>query len=133
MNHRIAWVAPILWLIAMLTGANALWMLLAPYAWYQYVPAGVPDFGPFNEHFVRDFGCAYLAIALAIGLAARSPSMRRVLCAIGLCFFGLHALVHVYDTGNGRVPHDHWLLDLPTTYLPVVLLAVVLWAESRAA
>jgi len=33
--------------------------------------------------------------------------------------------VHVFDTATGHVGPHHWLLDLPTTYLPVVLPAGV--------
>ena len=46
---------------------NALWMLADPYGWYVGLPAAVPDFGPYNEHFITDVGAAYLALtALAI-------------------------------------------------------------------
>ncbi len=34
--------------------ANGAWMLLDPPHWYATLPAGVPDFGPLNEHFIRD-------------------------------------------------------------------------------
>lgn len=40
--------------------------------------------------------------------------------------------VHVFDTATGHVGHHHWLLDLPTTYLPVVLLAGVIWISRGA-
>ncbi len=34
---------------------NGLFMLVAPSAWYQFVP-GVTHTGPFNQHFIRDIG-----------------------------------------------------------------------------
>ena len=40
---------------------NALWMLIAPEGWYQDLPADVPDFGPFNVHFVRAAEVAEMA------------------------------------------------------------------------
>ena len=41
--------------------ANGLWMLADPVGWYREIPAAVPDFGPLNEHFVRDIGSAFAA------------------------------------------------------------------------
>jgi hypothetical protein len=38
--------------------ANGVWMLFAPESWYYHLPAGVPDTGPFNHHFVQDIGAA---------------------------------------------------------------------------
>ena len=48
----------VLLLLATLTAANAVWMLADPQHWYHDLPAAVPDTGPYNEHFVRDVGCA---------------------------------------------------------------------------
>src|SRR5262249_36111916 len=39
--------------------ANGLTMLAVPVNWYAMVP-GVADTGPFNPHFVRDIGVAYV-------------------------------------------------------------------------
>ena len=50
--------------------ANALWMFLDPGHWYQDLPAAVPDFGPLNEHFVRDIACAFSAAGVALVWAA---------------------------------------------------------------
>ena len=48
------------WALPVLLAANGLFMLLAPHAWYPAVP-GVTETGPYNPHFVRDIGAAYLA------------------------------------------------------------------------
>ena len=117
------------WLLIALAGgtiANALWMLAAPFHWYQYLPAGVPDFGGYNRHFVRDLGCAFLTVGVALVEAARSPARRRLLAAFALLFFGAHALVHVFDTLSGHVAMHHFATDLPLTYLPVAILAAVI-------
>lgn len=112
----------ILWLVALGSLANALWMLAAPFAWYHHLPAEVPDFGPYNEHFVRDIGCAFLTVGAILAWAALRPRERRPLIVVGTLFFGLHALLHVYDSAREFVPPVHWLLDLPTVYLPPLLL-----------
>ena len=51
--------------------ANALWMLAGPMHWYTELPAAVPDTGPFNPHFVRDIGCAFFSVGIALIWAAK--------------------------------------------------------------
>ena len=58
------------------TIANALWMLAGPMHWYTDLPAAVPDTGPFNAHFVRDIGCAFLTVGVALVWAAYAPAWR---------------------------------------------------------
>ena len=66
-----------LWIILVIgvaTIANALWMLAGPMHWYTDLPAAVPDTGPFNPHFVRDIGCAFLTVGAAqVWAAFRYP------------------------------------------------------------
>ena len=101
--------------------ANALWMLAGPMHWYHELPAAVPDTGPFNPHFVRDIGCAFLTVGLALGWAALSPRYRYPLVAMASVFLVAHAVLHVYDTGRGAVDHTHWWLDLPGVYAPAAI------------
>ncbi len=130
--HR-DWSGRLLWLLAVLTGANALWMLLQPATWFTDLPAAVPDFGAYNEHFVRDIGCAFAAVALALGWAARRPALRPALVAVAACFLVAHALLHVFDTLRGVVGPEHWWIDLPGVYLPAALsLALALHARDAA-
>ncbi|MEM7410225.1 MAG: DUF4345 family protein [Myxococcota bacterium] len=116
-----AWVLGFIGIVSLL---NALWMLAGPQHWYTEIPAGVPDTGPFNAHFVRDIGCAFLTVGIALVWAARVPAWRPPLVAVSALFLVAHALLHVYDTARGAVGHDHWLLDLPGVYLPAVVTAV---------
>jgi hypothetical protein len=94
-------------------------MLAAPAAWYMAVP-GVAETGPFNPHFVRDIGAAYLAagaplLGLAIYPAARAAAQA------GAAFLTLHALVHIWDAAAGREHVHQLLVDLPAVFLPPVL------------
>ena len=107
---------------------NALWMLAGPMHWYNELPAGVPDTGPFNPHFVRDIGCAFLTVGAAQVWAAFRPALRYPLVAVATLFLGAHALLHVYDTVVGNLPSDHWWLDAPGVYLPAAVLG---WATLR--
>jgi hypothetical protein len=123
------------WLLvvsALLSTANAVWMLVDPQRWYHDLPAAVPDTGPFNEHFVRDIGAAFATMAVALYWAAFAPRWRPPLVAIAALFLVLHAALHVFDTARGFLDGHHWLLDLPGVYFPAVLLAVVAWRELRA-
>jgi hypothetical protein len=105
--------------------ANGLWMLGDPRLWYTDLPAGVPDFGPFNEHFVRDIGAAFLTFGAALAWAAWRPAARLPLVAIVALFYALHAAGHVYDTARGVVDAHHWWLDVPGVYLPAAVMIAV--------
>lgn len=112
--------------------ANALWMLADPLRWYHDLPAAVPDTGPFNEHFVRDIGCAFLAVGVAQVWAAFSRAHRAPLVAVAAIFAVGHAVLHVFDTARGAVPHEHWWLDLPGVHLPAVVLGAAALISLRA-
>ncbi|MGH0036067.1 MAG: DUF4345 family protein [Myxococcota bacterium] len=103
--------------------ANGVWMLLDPGHWYEHLPAGVPDTGPLNAHFVRDIGCAFVAVGAALVAAWRRPAWRAPLTATAAAFFVMHALLHVHDTARGLLEADHWWLDAPGVYAPALLLA----------
>jgi hypothetical protein len=103
--------------------ANGVWMLASPGSWYEDLPAGVPDYGPLNVHFVRDIGCAFAAVGVALVWSALRTAHRLPLVAMATLFVGAHAVLHVHDTARGLVDAHHWLLDLPTVYLPTALLA----------
>src|SRR5579884_1052612 len=109
------------WRIGLLLGAvanlaNAAWMLVDPAGWYLYLPAAVPDTGPFNAHFVRDVGSAFAVMGLALACGALRP-----------------ALVHVADTVAGRLPASHWWIDLPGVYVPALVMLGVTALAARTA
>ena len=106
---------------------NAIWMLIGPIHWYTDLPAAVPDTGPFNPHFVRDIGCAFLAVGLALVWADRRPHFRVPLVSVAAIFLAAHMALHAYDTTRGALDHDHWLLDLPGVYLPGIALPWIAW------
>lgn len=123
--NRLDSLGWLLLIVGALTLANALWMLAGPLHWYTDLPAAVPDTGPFNSHFVRDIGCAFLATGVALVWAARSHRFRLPLVAVAALFLAAHAVLHFYDTIRGALGHDHWLLDLPGVYLPGILLPII--------
>lgn len=123
------------WILTLLGAgliANAVWMLAGPMHWYSELPAAVPDTGPFNPHFVRDIGCAFLTAGAALIWGACSERFRFPLATISLVFLGTHALLHIYDTLVGNLPSNHWWLDFAGVYLPAILLGAVVARMSRA-
>jgi uncharacterized protein YjeT (DUF2065 family) len=108
--------------LGLLLAANGLLMLADPATWYALVP-GVPETGPFNPHFVRDIGAAYLVTGAAIAaLALDARAMPAALA--GALFLTLHALVHVADAIAGRLHAEHLAADLVTVFVPAV---IALW------
>jgi hypothetical protein len=124
----LGWLLLVFGLISL---GNAAWMLVAPLHWYQELPAEVPDFGPFNPHFVRDIGCAFATIGFALVWAALAPRRRYALAVVGTVFYVAHALVHVFDTLRHAVEPKHVLIDFPGVYLPAIVLIVAVVALRR--
>ena len=119
-------------ILGLALGANAVWMLVSPMNWYGAVP-GVAGTGPANMHFIRDIGCAYLATALSLFWLFQSPKLAWPAAMAGGGFLVLHALVHVCDAIAGR-EHAHQLLgELPTVFLPGVLIIWLAWPVRHAA
>jgi hypothetical protein len=107
------------------------WMLVDPVHWYFTLPAGVPDFGPLNEHFVRDVGCAFMVQGALLGGGALVRAWRVPACAAVALFYVLHAAVHVIDTTRGLVGPEHWLIDVPGVYVPALILVSMTWLVWR--
>jgi hypothetical protein len=128
--HRDGW-SWLLGALALVTAANAGWMLADPLRWYHDLPAGVPDTGPYNEHFVRDIGAAFATMAVALCWAAFAPRWRPPLVAVATLFVVAHAALHGFDTARGFLDAHHWLLDLPGVYLPALILAPIAWRLLR--
>jgi hypothetical protein len=109
--------------------ANGLVMLGVPDGWYVAVP-GVPQTGPFNPHFVRDIGAAYIVSGAALVWFAFDRAARSAAIAAA-AFLTLHALIHLWDATAGR-EHAHQLLaDLPTVFLPAVLAIWIVLAKKE--
>jgi uncharacterized protein YjeT (DUF2065 family) len=108
--------------LGLLLAANGFLMLVDPAQWYAIIP-GVPETGPFNPHFVRDIGAAYVVTGVAIAWLAHDARAAPAALA-GALFLTLHALVHVADAVAGRLHTDHILSDLVAVFAPAV---IALW------
>ena len=110
---------------AILSFANSIWMLLSPLSWYEKFPAEIPHTGPFNAHFVRDLGVVYFVVALAFAWSAKNVERSLVVHIALTVFFVGHALIHLADIAAGRLPHAHWLIDMPGVFVPALLMTIV--------
>lgn len=118
-------------ILGILFAANGTWMIGAPFHWYASIP-GVTATGPANGHFIRDVGCGYFVVALALIWLAYSPRLAWPAALAGAGFLLLHALVHVWDTAAGR-EHTHRLLaEVPTVILPAFLVCWLAWPPKGA-
>jgi hypothetical protein len=88
------------WLLGLGLLGNSLIMLAVPALWYAHMP-GVVDTGPFNAHFVREIGTAYLVCGVALVWFAMRQAARPA-APIGAAFLAVHALMHLFDAATGR-------------------------------
>lgn len=107
-------------LLALVLAGNALAMLFNGLAWYGAVP-GVTSTGPYNAHFIRDIGAAYLVAALGLAWFAWRPREGWPALAAGAAFLTFHAAIHVYDATCGSTP----LADVQRDFVGVYLFAAV--------
>ena len=113
------------WIVGLGLIANGLTMLAIPDAWYASVPS-VAQTGPFNPHFVRDIGAAYLVTGAALVWFAIDHAAWPAAQA-GAAFLVIHALVHLWDAAAGREHVHQLLVDLPTVFLPPALAIWIAW------
>jgi hypothetical protein len=116
------------WVLGIALAVNWLVMLAFPADWYVAVP-GVIDAGPFNAHFIRDIGVAYLVSGASLVWFALNAAARPAALA-GAAFLALHALVHVWDTAVGREHVHQLLIDLPGVFLPPALAIWIAWMPA---
>ena len=107
-------------LLAVMLAANGLAMLFAGPWWYGIVP-GVVATGPFNPHFVKDIGAAYLVAGVSLGAFALRPGKAFAALVGAAAFLTLHAAIHVGDAlASPTCGHD-LVRDLPGIFLPALI------------
>jgi len=111
---------------------NGLFMLLAPSAWYYFVP-GVTHTGPFNQHFIRDIGLIQMFLGAAFGVGTIRPASRFVLWAAATSWLIAHAALHLWEVAVGICSPSTILRDFPAVTLPALIgVALTTWAWGKA-
>jgi hypothetical protein len=118
-------------LFAVLLGGNGLAMLFAGLWWYGVVP-GVTATGPFNPHFVRDIGAAYLVTGASLGWFAARPREAWPALVGSAAFLTLHAAIHVFDAACGTKPLADVTRDLAGVYLPALITLAIALRRPRS-
>ena len=110
---------------------NGLFMLVAPLAWYDFVP-GVTDTGFFNQHFIRDIGIIQLFLGLAFGIGMVAPDRRVGLWAAATLWLIAHAVFHLWEVAVGICSPSAIPRDFAGVTLPAIIGTVLtVWAISR--
>ncbi len=118
--------------IGLAMAANGIAMLLAGPAWYAAVP-GVTETGPFNPHFVKDIGAAYLTAGAALAAFAwRGSALARGAAIAGVVFLGLHGLIHLAEAVADPDGAMHFARDFAGVLLPPILAVAAIWATSSS-
>lgn len=118
-----------LWVFVLIALVNGLHMVAMPQDWYQRTP-GVAQAGPFNIHFIRDIGFAFLSGTLALVLALTNPSARRPLLLVALVFFGGHAGLHGAEIIMSDHPRAGLGLEIAAIILPALIMLLVFFRTA---
>jgi hypothetical protein len=108
--------------LAILLAGNGFAMLFAGPWWYGAVP-GVTATGPYNAHFVKDIGAAYLVCGGALAAFAWRPRIALPALVAAAAFQTLHGAIHIADAAGSPTGGQDLLRDLPGVYLPALVSA----------
>lgn len=112
--------------------ADGVYQLVAPESWYWVVP-GVPDRGPYNQHFVRDIGIIYAVCGVGAILGALNPAQRVAYWWAPIAWLVGHAIFHVWEVIVGICGPESLLEDFAgVTFPAILLLALLLWGRSES-
>jgi hypothetical protein len=137
MRDRIVRVVLVVW--AAVGVQLGIWATFAPRSFYDDYPGfgrhWVRVNGPYNEHFVRDFGALNLALAV-VTIFALVTFARPLVIAVAVAWLAWdipHLVYHlrhldVYDTGD-KVLNVSALAALPV--LAILVLALMLTSPAR--
>lgn len=117
--------------LALAWGLTGLFILALPETFYALVP-GLSAMGPFNSHFVRDVGLAFLASGALLGWGARTGAAAVALA--GVLWPLLHAVFHVQVWSHRGFPFDGiFAFDLAAVILPPFLALLAIRALAGGA
>lgn len=126
----------ILVLFGLMSLGNGIYMLVAPGHWFHEMPAGIPDTGPMNPHFVRDVGVVYVLSGGGLLWAAFNFVHGYSVVVMVTLFYAGHAALHVFDIVAGHLPAEHWVVDFIGVFFPAIVLCVIaapgMWRKLSA-
>ncbi|MEI8595402.1 hypothetical protein [Photobacterium sp. Hal280] len=114
------WRIGIAALLGLAALGNGVLMTIAPEPWYWMVP-GVPDRGPFNQHFLRDIGMNYILIGMAFIWGAIYTRQQLILWLMPTAWLAGHAIFHVWEVLVGICGPEFLIIDFGGVTLPALL------------
>ena len=121
--------------IALLLGVamlgNGVFMTIAPESWYWMVP-GVPDRGPFNQHFVRDIGFIYVLGGAVYIYGSVYTKHRLLLWLMPTAWLVCHAIFHVWEVIVGICGPEPLIEDFGGVTIPALLGLGLIYGSYRA-
>ncbi len=105
--------------------ANGIYQLVAPESWYWMVP-GVPDRGPFNQHFVRDIGIVYALCGVSLVLGGLNPDQRFAYWLGPAAWLAGHEIFHIWEVIVGICGPATLLEDFAGVALPAIIVVTLL-------
>ena len=114
-------------IIALVTGANGVAMLVDPAGWFTRVPGAVAT-GPFNSHFVLDVGIAFIVAGGAFAALAWRRRLRPA-AMTGAAFLALHGVLHLWEAAQGH--SDHALFEFVLAVAPAAVVVAVAWPTKE--
>jgi hypothetical protein len=115
--------------LAIVLAANAAAELFASRWWYGAVP-GVVQTGPYNGHFIKDIGAAYLVVALGLGWFAARPRQGWPALVAATAFLVAHGLIHIADAISSPVCGHDLIRDFPGVFMPGLIAAWLAGAST---
>lgn len=123
-----------LYIVAAVLGAlliaNGVFMTFNPEGWYWAVP-GVPDRGPFNQHFIRDIGILYMLMGLSFIAGIRWQTQRLVLWLAPSLWLSGHALFHVWEVLVGICGPASLIEDFGGVTVPALVGLYLSWTQRQ--
>jgi hypothetical protein len=116
-------VLVVLGILQIASGALA---LVAPGTFYDEIGR----YGVENSHYVGDVGAFVLAFGVAVLIAAQRPAWRVPVLVLGVLWYGLHAINHVFDVGDAR-SDARGIVDTLYIGLGALLFGYLAWAAAR--
>lgn len=120
--------------VALLLGlamlGNGVFMTIAPEPWYWTVP-GVPDRGPFNQHFIRDIGFIYVLIGAAFIYGSVYTEHRLQLWLLPTAWLTIHAVFHIWEVFVGICGPESLIEDFGGVTLPALLALGLTYGSYR--
>ena len=117
-------------ILGLLLIANGVFMTVSPEPWYWMVP-GVPDRGPFNQHFIRDIGFIYFLMGAAFIYGAVYHENRFQLWLVPVAWLVLHAIFHVWEVVVGICGPESLIEDFAGVTLPALIALALLYVSYR--